>query len=82
MDTLFGRHYFCSWFDFTPKKNQAIKYLHYFLLVLTLILLFFAQKTGTSGGEIRHPEISGNGNELVPANINDEKNQEKEHEHD
>lgn len=64
------------------KKNKAIKYLHYFLLVLTLILLFFAQKTGTSGGEIRHPEISGNGNELVPANINDEKNQEKEHEHD
>jgi uncharacterized membrane protein len=64
------------------KKNQASKYVHYLLLILTIVLLFFAQKTGTSGGEIRHPEISGNANELLPANHNDGENEEQDYEHD
>lgn len=64
------------------KKHQAIKYLHYLLLVLTLILLFFAQKTGSSGGEIRHPEISENSNELLPTNNNVGDHEEPEYEHD
>ena len=43
-------------------KNKSFSKLITFLsIVLTLVVLFYAKHTGTSGGEIRHPEIRTDG---------------------
>lgn len=39
------------------KKKQFASLLSYVVLAFSVVVLFFAQKTGTSGGEIRHTEI-------------------------
>lgn len=39
------------------KQKAFAKYLAITVLVLCLVVLFFAQRAGTSGGEIRHNEI-------------------------
>lgn len=39
------------------KKKAYADYLGYALIVYSCVVLYFAQQTGTSGGEIRHPEI-------------------------
>lgn len=41
------------------KKHQE-KYVGYFTLLVAIIALYFAQQTGTTGGEIRHTEIREN----------------------
>ncbi len=41
------------------KKPQE-KYVGYFTLLVAIIALYFAQQTGTTGGEIRHTEIREN----------------------
>lgn len=39
------------------KKHPKAAPISYLVLVLSLVAVFLAQKTGTSGGEIRHTEI-------------------------
>lgn len=43
------------WADLKEKKFAQT--LQIIILVFSLVVLFFAQQTGTSGGEIRHTEI-------------------------
>lgn len=43
------------WANYTQK--EWAKWTHYGILLVGLFVLYFAQKTGTSGGEIRHTEI-------------------------
>jgi uncharacterized membrane protein len=43
------------------------------ILVFVFLVLFFAKQTGTTGGEIRHPEIRPDYNKSDSGNINNEK---------
>lgn len=43
------------WASFKQKRIAALIYI--VCLVLSLVVVFYAKETGTSGGEIRHPEI-------------------------
>lgn len=43
--------------DVLQKKFAAVLYI--LTIVFSLITMLFAQKAGTTGGEIRHPEIRG-----------------------
>ncbi|MCC7222490.1 MAG: hypothetical protein IT273_02105 [Chitinophagales bacterium] len=45
----------CWWASW--KKKAFANMLGIALLLYLLVVLFFARRTGTSGGEIRHPEI-------------------------
>jgi uncharacterized membrane protein len=50
---------------FANYKNKAnAKFVSYIAVVVAVIGIFFAQRTGTTGGEIRHTEIRAN---VVPA---------------
>ncbi len=52
-------------------KNKAYSRYGFFgVLVLSFVGIFLGIKTGNSGGEIRHPEIT---NQIAPASDNDEK---------
>jgi uncharacterized membrane protein len=42
------------------KKNDKAKFVSYVACVVAVIGVFFAQQTGTTGGEIRHTEIRAN----------------------
>jgi uncharacterized membrane protein len=44
------------------KNNKFSTLISITLVFLTVITLFFAQQTGTTGGEIRHTEIRSAGN--------------------
>ena len=44
------------------KNYTTAKYSGYIVGVFAVVTLFFAQKAGTSGGEIRHTEISNGAN--------------------
>ena len=46
------------WANFTKKSFANIIALA--VLLLSFVVIFFAQQTGTSGGEIRHTEIRSN----------------------
>jgi uncharacterized membrane protein len=39
------------------KKKAYADYAGYAIIAYSCVVLYFAQQTGTSGGEIRHPEI-------------------------
>lgn len=39
------------------KKKSFARYIGFSILVYCLVVLYFAQQTGTTGGEIRHSEI-------------------------
>ena len=39
------------------KKNSYSNFLAIVVAVFAVVVLFFAKETGTTGGEIRHPEI-------------------------
>lgn len=39
------------------KKRSYSNYIGYTIVIYCLVLLYYARQTGTSGGEIRHPEI-------------------------
>lgn len=39
------------------KKKSFASVVSYVTVLLSFVVLFFAKQTGTSGGEIRHPEI-------------------------
>lgn len=40
------------------KQKSFANILSFVVLIFSVVVLFFAQKTGASGGEIRHPEIT------------------------
>ena len=42
------------------KNNDKAKFVSYVAVVVAVIGVFFAQQTGTTGGEIRHNEIRAN----------------------
>ena len=44
------------------KQKQFAKFVNYVVIVSSIVLLYFAKQTGTTGGEIRHPEIGINSN--------------------
>ena len=44
-------------FYFSQKKSKYSNYLSLIVLVFSIIVLFYAKQTGTTGGEIRHSEI-------------------------
>ncbi|RYD97602.1 MAG: hypothetical protein EOP54_10405 [Sphingobacteriales bacterium] len=46
---------FAFWSSFT-KKPYA-NYVAFAVILYSCVVLYFAQQTGTSGGEIRHSEI-------------------------
>lgn len=48
------------------KQKAFANYLTVTVLVFSLVVLFFAQRTGTSGGEIRHEEIRANAAIVAP----------------
>lgn len=50
------------------KKKSFAPLLANFVLLFSTIVLYFAMKTGTTGGEIRHTEIRS---ESIPTNAND-----------
>jgi uncharacterized membrane protein len=39
------------------KKKSYTNYIGYAIIAYALVVLYFAQQTGTTGGEIRHSEI-------------------------
>lgn len=53
------------WFDFKQKNFSNL--ISIGTLALAIAALFFAQQTGTSGGEIRHTEIRSSYNATPPA---------------
>ena len=46
-------------------KNAKARMLSYVALVVAVVGVFFAQQTGTTGGEIRHTEIRPNTNQAT-----------------
>jgi len=60
------------WVNWTKKKFADT--LMYVIALYSVIVLYMAKEAGTSGGEIRHPEIRSTFKKAV------EKNGEKEHE--
>ena len=42
------------------KNNSKVKFVSYVAVVVAFVGVFFAQQTGTTGGEIRHTEIRVN----------------------
>ena len=64
-------------------KNTKAKMLSYVALVVAVVGVFFAQQTGTTGGEVRHTEIRSNavqaaGTELNAVGGKQEESEEKE----
>jgi uncharacterized membrane protein len=52
------------------KKHAKANLVSFLAIVIALIGVFFAQQTGTSGGEIRHTEIRPNAtNTTAPAGV-------------
>ena len=45
------------------KNNSKANLVSYVAVVVAFVGVFFAQQTGTTGGEIRHTEIRGNANQ-------------------
>lgn len=52
------------WASFTRRSFATV--FSYFILVFAMVTLYFAQKTGTTGGEIRHTEIRGDFQSITP----------------
>ncbi len=60
----------------TYKNNAKAKLVSYVTVVVAIVGVFFAQQTGTTGGEIRHTEIREN---AVPATNNEHNAAKSEH---
>lgn len=56
---------------FSIKKKTWSKYLVILTAIISLGAAYFAQQAGTSGGEIRHPEISDGSATAIPSNAED-----------
>ena len=46
---------------FSREKPDLLKKFSFALLIVAFVLTFFAYQTGTTGGQIRHPEIQKQG---------------------
>lgn len=55
------------------KEHTKAKLVSYVAVIVAIIGVFFAQQTGTTGGEIRHTEIRAN---AVPTTVGAEKVEE------
>jgi hypothetical protein len=56
-------------------SNTKSRIVTYLVIVLAAIGVFFAQKTGTTGGEIRHTEIrssTSNSSTIEPSSEHDD----------
>ena len=56
---------------FNIKKKTWSQYLIFLITIICLAAAYFAQQAGTSGGEIRHPEISDGAATSIPSNASD-----------
>ena len=56
---------------FSREKPDLVKKFSFALLIVAFVLTFFAYQTGTTGGQIRHPEILKQGPLKVEAEDND-----------
>ena len=56
---------------FSRKKPDLMKKFSIALLIVAFVLTFFAYQTGTTGGQIRHPEIQKQGPIKVQEEDND-----------
>ena len=52
------------------KNNSKANLVSYFAVVVAVVGVFFAQQTGTTGGEIRHTEIRANATPTAGAEQN------------
>jgi uncharacterized membrane protein len=52
------------------KKHSKAQLISYVALIIAIVGVFFAQQTGTTGGEIRHTEIRANAVPSVGAEQN------------
>lgn len=64
------------------RKRSPAKLTQYLVLVMALIVLYYAKITGTSGGEIRHPEIRSEASAAIAADTSRVKKTNSEEEHD
>lgn len=60
----------------TIKKTSQSKLVSLLTIIIAVVAIFFAQKTGTTGGEIRHTEIRTN-TESPAVNKNNIENEEE-----
>jgi hypothetical protein len=56
---------------FSLKKKKWSNYLIILITIISLAAAYFAQQAGTSGGAIRHPEISDGSATAIPSNAED-----------
>jgi len=56
---------------FSAKKKSWSNYLIILITVISIAAAYFAQQAGTSGGAIRHPEISDGSATAIPSNAED-----------
>jgi uncharacterized membrane protein len=56
---------------FNLKKKNWSNYLIILIAIISIAAAYFAQQAGTSGGEIRHPEISDGSATAIPSNAED-----------
>jgi len=52
------------------KKHAKAKLVSYLAVIIGVVAVFFAQQTGTTGGEVRHTEIRPNAVQAVGAEQN------------
>lgn len=63
------------------KKHAKANLVSYIAVVVSIIGMFFAKQTGTTGGEIRHTEIRENATSTSNATAEEGEEHEEEHEH-
>lgn len=56
---------------FSLRKKKWSQYLIILITIVSIAAAYFAQQAGTSGGQIRHPEISDGTATSIPANAGD-----------
>ena len=54
------------------QQKSFRRWIDYLTIILTIVVLFFAKETGTTGGEIMHAEIRTGASETVNTIHNDE----------
>ena len=57
---------------FSLKKKSWSQYLIILITVTSFAAAYFAQQAGTSGGEIRHPEISDGAATSIPSSVGED----------
>jgi uncharacterized membrane protein len=55
------------------RKRSPAKITQYLVLAMAIIVLYYAKITGTSGGEIRHPEIRSEASAAITADTSQSK---------